>query len=355
MKTTSTRDYLTWLLHDAGLIEVCHIDRWPEAAWFTVLDPAIDWARQHHRTGNLYTTLGKIDRDAIHEYAHQQQVAGRRGRTPDECVTRWTRLFFDFDPERPAGTASTDAELAEANERMKACRRLLEAHDWPAPAIAMSGNGWHLQYRAPLPNTPEFGEALAVIYGELHRRLSDDVVSFDRSVRNPARLCTLYGSRKRKGLPTAERPHRQSWINVPSDWRQVLPQQVMRLAERWAQMASQRHQEGPQRSRDDEGMPTPKVNGKGAYETLDVVAWFQAHDHYQGHSKANIHRVLCPWSHEHTTSPTTGAIVYEADGGWPGFKCQHAHCTDRTIRDVLALWPDADQFCSAEFQSRRAA
>ncbi len=357
MIQTPTRDYLAWLARDNDLIELCHIDGRLDVDWFSDIDQALHWARQRHRSGNLYTTIGRINADALDDYCAQAQVErpGRVIRTPDEAIRRWTRLFFDFDPQRPKGTASTDVELADANERMKACRRILEGHGWAPPAIGMSGNGWHLHYRAPLPNTPEFAEALAVIYGELHHRLSDDAVEFDRTVRNPARLCGLYGSLKRKGTATAERPHRKSWIIVPSDWRQTKPQQVMALAEQWAKLAAQRAQEARQTPRSIEGIPKSPPGGKGAYATLDVVSWFKAHDHYQRHAKGNIHTVLCPWHDEHTTSPTTGAIVYEADGGWPGFRCQHSHCADRDIRDVLNLWSDADQFCGSAFQPRRAA
>lgn len=357
MIRTPTPDYLAWLLRDNGIIELCHIDRGLDVGWFADVDLALQWARDRHRSGNLFTTVARIDPYQLDEYRQRQGVEkpGRTIRTPDEAIQRWTRLFFDFDPERPKDTASTADELAEANERMKACRRILEGHGWAPPAIAMSGNGWHLHYRAPLPNTTEFSEALSTLYAELHHRLSDDAVQFDRSVRNPARLCALYGAQKRKGTPTADRPHRHSWISIPSDWRQVHPRQVMALAEQWRKLADARAQEARQAPRSIEGIPKPRPNGKGAYGSLDVVSWFKAHDHYQGHRKTSIHAVLCPWHDEHTTSPTTGAIVYEADGGWPGFRCHHSHCADRDIRDVLALWPDADQFCTEQFQPRRAA
>lgn len=54
--------------------------------------------------------------------------------------------------------------------------------------------------------------------------------------------------------------------------------------------------------------------------------------------------VVCPWDHEHS-SPCAGAhdsstAITEATQSDPVgvFKCLHAHCTDRTARDVLARW-----------------
>jgi hypothetical protein len=271
-------------------------------------------------------------------------------------VTRFVRLFFDFDPVRPTGTSSTADELAEAEIRAKGLRDRLLALDWSLPAMAMSGNGWHLQYRTALPSTDETREQLAAIYAGLHREFSDDVVEFDRSVRNPARLCALYGSVKRKGPDTPDRPHRRSVIWIPSDWRQVHPRQVAALAGVYARQSSQTRSSSDGSAQD--ARSAIRISGQGNYATLDVVRWFAAHDAYIGHLESNKHAVRCPWSSEHTSpSPKNGSdtIVFTADGGWPGFFCHHAHCQGRTIRDVMALWGDADRFCTEQFQPRRAA
>lgn len=50
--------------------------------------------------------------------------------------------------------------------------------------------------------------------------------------------------------------------------------------------------------------------------------------------------VWCPWADAHTddTSPTA-TMVWDGDGARPaGFKCLHAHCSDRSLRDVLAKY-----------------
>ncbi|SDX70402.1 hypothetical protein SAMN05421644_11029 [Allochromatium warmingii] len=354
MKRVTTLEYLQRLTHDAGWIELCRIVRGVEAVWDDRPEVILNQAREWAGAGNLFTTLQRIDRDALVGYLTEQRQADprKRPRTPDHAVKRYCRLFFDFDPVRPTGTSSTADELDEALIRAQGLRDRLLALDWPLPAIAMSGNGWHLQYRTALPNTPETREQLALIYAGLHREFSDDVVEFDRAVRNPARLCALYGSVKRKGPNTADRPHRRSAIWLPSDWKQVLPKQVAALADYFARQSSQTRSTGTA------ARSATRIEGQGNYASLDVVRWFQAHDAYVGHLEGNKHGVRCPWSSEHTSpSPKSGSdtIVFESDGGWPGFYCHHAHCQGRTIRDVMALWGDADAFCSEAFQSRRAA
>ena len=221
----ATADYLQWLVRDAGLVELCQIDRGLDVGWYDRADHLLDDARVMAGSGNLFTTVNRLDRDGLSAYLADSRRANpnRKLRTPDDAVVRYCRLFFDFDPERPTDCSSTADELAEAEIRARALARRLAALGWPTPALAMSGNGWHLQYRTVLPNSREVREQLATIYSGLHLELSDCVVQFDRSVRNPARLCCLYGSVKRKGPNTPERPHRQSWAQIPTDWRQVPP------------------------------------------------------------------------------------------------------------------------------------
>lgn len=355
MTHTTTETYLRWLAHDAGFIELCRMDRGIDVGWYRDPTAILHQARGWSKTGNLFTTLNKIDREALIAYlaVGRQVDPNKKLRTADALATRYTRLFFDFDPVRPKGTSSTDAELSEAEDRAKGLQDRLLALDWPLPLLALSGNGWHLQYRTAFPNTPEWSEILKTLYAGLHADFSDDVVEFDRSVRNPARLCALYGSFKRKGPNTPERPHRQSKCWIPSAWKQVHPRQVAALANVYARRPSQTPPQPPQAPRGG-----PAIGGKGNYASLDVVRWFAAHDAYIRPAREGIHAVRCPWSDAHSTpSPALGTdtIVFEADGGWPGFHCHHSHCSGRTIRDVMALWGDADAFCAAAFQPRRIA
>jgi hypothetical protein len=334
-----SNEYLDRLVLEAGVVEVAHFEGGNiTSAWFDDAEAIRETFRTAWRkllaTGSLYTTINRI-RSA--EEIEAYRAENPNGRTKDVHIERYCRLMFDFDPVRPTGTSSTDDELRAAELRADGlARRLFEAHGWPVPARGMSGNGHHLMYRVALPNDAETREALRALHAGLAKELSDDEVDFDPTVRKPGQLCCLYGSVKRKGPNTDERPHRKSSIYVPSDWRQVPRKLVMAMAERYARKPStvlcgQSRQGGGY--------------GKGDYRTLDVVAWFRAHELYKRPASGNAHEVLCPWRHLHTTNVDGGSIVYEADGGWPGFVCQHSHCQGRTIRDVIRELGDADQFC----------
>jgi len=50
------------------------------------------------------------------------------------------------------------------------------------------------------------------------------------------------------------------------------------------------------------------------------------------------HDISCPWVIEHTNATNRGTAYFEPDDNWPvgGFKCQHAHCTNRHLRDLLS-------------------
>ncbi|GJL73973.1 DNA-primase RepB domain-containing protein [Nitrosomonas sp.] len=49
------------------------------------------------------------------------------------------------------------------------------------------------------------------------------------------------------------------------------------------------------------------------------------------------HDITCPWVHEHTDQVDHGTAYFEPDESYPlgGFKCQHAHCTERHVSALL--------------------
>ena len=49
------------------------------------------------------------------------------------------------------------------------------------------------------------------------------------------------------------------------------------------------------------------------------------------------HDITCPWVDEHTNGIDSGTAYFEPDDNYPlgGFKCQHGHCGERHIRDLL--------------------
>ncbi|MGB6451007.1 MAG: hypothetical protein WBE92_09670 [Steroidobacteraceae bacterium] len=53
--------------------------------------------------------------------------------------------------------------------------------------------------------------------------------------------------------------------------------------------------------------------------------------------KPGWHDVICPWIAEHTGGEISGTAISEpsaVNGFWGGFRCHHAHCEHRGMRDV---------------------
>ena len=320
-----------------------HAGQW-RTGWFDNTDDLLAAATDLYRTGNLFTSLNR---------PAPRSVSNRMTGNPvtNDAVQWYTRLLFDFDPVRPTDTATTEVELRAALFAAQEAAKVFRAMAWPHPLIAISGNGAHLLYRTHLPKTAEVRDMLTVIYTGLAQDYTNEVIKFDRTVRNPGRICTLYGSIKRKGANTPNRPHRMSCFHtIPRDWRQV----PMRCLEGVANFYASRNRPAPSHRE-----ARSRVEGEGDYATLNAAAWFAAHGLYRRllgtYSGSQRHAVRCPWEDEHSCCShelDTSTIIFENPTGWPGFHCSHDHCEGRTMRDVLNVLGDADHFCSQQWSRR---
>ena len=329
------RRWIESLIAEAGRIEIRALPG-RRSLIVETLDQAMATATALAITNNVYTTLNR----PIPEIE-----AGSTTALGNDDIATIVLLPFDFDPVRPTDTSSSDAELASAIEARDAFVRAMASRGWPTPAQAVSGNGAHAVYRVFMRNTPETTDMLKTLYTGLKHSCSDDEVIFDAKVRNPARIWRLYGSVNRKGTPSADRPHRVSTVQIPADWRRVKTTEIERLASEFA-----RKPRPTGNLADLPIFPIPIV-GQGDYVTLDIVRWFDAHGLYVGHVAGNVHEVICPWEDEHSCANPRDTIVFEGDGGWPGFFCHHDHCEGRTIRHVMKIWGDADAYCARAWRA----
>ena len=336
-----THWYLRCAFGDNGLVELRHQDgdRWTSGL-FDKPEDLLNCARALHKSGNLFISLNRPS-----PHAATNCMGGEPLGNAD---FQWiTRLFFDFDPVRGKDIASTQAELDLALGVAREVRHVLNLCGWPDPLIAISGNGVHLLYRCHLPNTAEIRDMLSTVYGGLYRDHSNECVTFDRVVRNPGRIGPLYGSVKRKGPSTTERPHRKSRIiEYPIDWRQVPCDRIAAVSNFYAK----RLPVSPTKLPVDHSAGF--FFGSGDYNTLDVVAWFKSHGLYRrslgGYGSSQRHTVRCPWEGEHSVASLdsdTSTVIFDNSAGWPGFHCAHDHCHGRKIQDVMTFLGDADQFC----------
>lgn len=337
--------YCNRLIADAGTVEIRLLGQHPQSGLFDNADALMACIWQHRNHGKVYTSL---NRPGGHIRATNRMGASA---LRDADIAEIVRLPFDFDPCRPAGVSSTDDEMANSLDSRSRFVAYMTSRGWPMPILASSGNGYHAQYRVKLPANDETREMTRLIYRTLALMFSDELVGFDQTVENPSRIFRAYGTLNAKGEPTADRPHRVAEVRTPAVLQIVPMRKVAALADEFSRRTAK---------------PTRRfipavggsVTGSGDYRTLDVAAWFQSAALYRGRStERGKHYVTCPWRGEHTTpSPATGSdtVVWDADGGWPTFHCSHSHCAGRTMRDVLAVLPNADAYCSTRFAKRAA-
>ncbi|TDR04343.1 hypothetical protein [Paraburkholderia silvatlantica] len=346
--------YLVAHLRDARVLELRA--RLPSGQWLSGLfDDPHAALREMQALGvlgaNVYSTVNRPAAAVAYRVRNAMQAHALR----DAEISHRVRLPFDFDPVRPVDAASTAQELAYALEARDRVAAALAAQGWPEPARGMSGNGGHLLYRCCVPVTPESGEQIAAIYAGLFEDFTGGEVVFDRSVKNPARIWRLYGTTNRKGTPTAERPHRVATIAIPREWCALDPRRLDALANVYARRNVRTAP--PPRPMPAPTMPAQPDGSRGDLGTLDAVAWFAGHNAYLRPLGRGKHAVACPWSGEHSAQGgplDSSTVMWEAQGGtWPTFHCSHSHCEGRGIRDVLALWGDADGFCAAAWQPEK--
>ena len=79
-----------------------------------------------------------------------------------------------------------------------------------------------------------------------------------------------------------------------------------------------------------------------------VLAALKIRDLYKSPLGEGKHDITCPWVNEHTALVDSGTAYFDPDDNYPigGFKCQHGHCSERHIRDLL-------NFLSVDVKSAR--
>ncbi len=92
---------------------------------------------------------------------------------------------------------------------------------------------------------------------------------------------------------------------------------------------------------------------RGELASLDLIALLKElglHAELQDADDAR-YIIPCPWTSEHSGQGEADARIWQAEHRRPGFKCHHAHCGGRTIKDVLE-WAEVktpgivDRFCA---------
>ncbi|NMM07413.1 VapE domain-containing protein [Polaromonas sp.] len=291
---------------DAGYFDSAH--------WADLADHA---ARLSALGASVYVTLNPVDPQLLGRYHNRVQGCADTT-TTDTQILRRRWLLIDLDPVRPAKTSATDAQLEAARVKARAICAWLKKQGWPAPVIALSGNGFHLLYAIDLPNDDA---ATALVKGALlalATRFDDVHIKVDRSVFNAARICKIYGTVACKGDNTAKAPWRLSKLLKTPPRMLVAQAQLSALAPVLEPAVNAAHTPAAQ-SFSLEAF----LSRHGIEHTVDV------HENSERFKLA-----ACPFNSEHGHGQ---AAIFRQPTGALGFKCQHDSCSSKSWADVRTL------------------
>lgn len=212
------------ILSPSGVVELRALDCEPGSGFDRTVSGYFD--HHHHEaladaairqaggaTG-VYITLQEIKEDCLARACNRARPTKKKDpTTSDADVVQYRWLPLDFDPKKPAGVSSSEAEHEAAHAAARLCTLTLCDEGWPAPVYADSGNGAHVLYRLPDGWAKgSDGEKVKAVLAALIKRFSSEGVDLDAKVFNPARIWKLPGTVARKGDEIPSRPHRISKI-----------------------------------------------------------------------------------------------------------------------------------------------
>ena len=286
------------------------------------------------RGANIFYTLNSIDMAC---YSREQKDCFREAKitTGDKDITSYQWLLVDLDPVRSTGVSSTKEEVVKAYEVGRRIVEYLRERDFPAPIMALSGNGIHLLYRIALGNTPENERLIERCLKALDFMFTDRYIEIDKKVFNPARISKLYGTTAQKGSSTKERPHRMARIITKPDKVELVRKELLeKLAAEYVEV-----------------QPVQK-NRRGSF---DIDGWISEHgirvvrvDRWKDTTKYVLEE--CPFDSSHKAPDAT---IIKQPSGAIAFKCFHNSCSGHDWHELrLKYEPDAYDDRTIEQEAR---
>jgi hypothetical protein len=237
----------------------------------------------------------------------------------DILLRRW--LPLDFDPCRPSGISSTEAEHALAIAKAHEVVGWLTQQGWPDPLVADSGNGCHSLYRLDLPNDQAATDLLRDCLNALSLLFGDESVSIDVGNFNAARIWKIYGTQAGKGDDLPDRPHRISRVIRTPERLEVVP---LTLLQNLAARVPKEPTADSQRSYQSSGQP------------FDLEQWLAEHRiaiRYHGPWNSGQKWVLerCVWNPDHDDK---SAFIIKLPSGAIAAGCKHNSCQGKGWADL---------------------
>ena len=306
-------------------------DRWPHTAsgYFDDGEKLVAELAGIRAARGIYITLNPVDPALLARAANRIRKALKGESTADSNIAARRWLLVDCDPVRPTGISATNTEHYAALDRAAKIKDELHYnYGWPDPLEADSGNGSHLLYRIDLP--PDDGGLVQRCLATLVAQFTDEHVTIDAGVFNPARITKLYGTLVCKGDSTVDRPHRLSRILAAPTTLSVVSRELLEA------LADEAPVEAPKREQ----------NGRHADngQVFDIDEFLQRHGFelngpapYQGGRKWTFRQ--SPLCEHHDDGP----FLIEFPSGASSAGCHHDSCTWKW-QDVRAKFEPKPEF-----------
>ena len=296
------------------------------SGYFTDANTLVNCLRREDlRNRNVYITLNEIASGCYGRKQHDCfiQIRNKEPTTGDKDIVGYDWLMIDLDPERPSGTSSTDAEMAEAKVLGNKMFIALKNLGFENPLTAYSGNGVHLLYRIQVANTPERVALISKCLKVLDVLFSTEKVKVDVKNSNPSRICKLYGCTSTKGADTKDRPHRQSYvIGNPIEIKATDISYLEKLANMIPDEAER-----------------PQQYNSYNPQSFDVEAWMQKYGiQYKTVGCSDGTKYIldhCPFNESHNGKD---AMVFKRNNGALQYVCLHNSCQDKHWKEFRMFY-----------------
>lgn len=287
------------------------------SGYFSDIEAALPQLRSFDGSA-IYATLNPcVDACMSRTQGGQIIKIGKNPTTSGNDIEKRSWILIDFDPERPAGTNSTEEEKAHSERMMREVYKYLRNIGFQSPIVADSANGYHLYYKIDLDNTPENGKLISNFLKALDMFFSDTKAKVDTQVYDPNRIAKIIGTTSAKGKNTTARPQRVSrFVHIPDEVK-VTPKAFI-------EKVAKEYPEAPKPDKyNNYSTAVFDVDGFIAQHGIEVVKRTAFKD------GEKIVLKECPFDHNHKDS-----AIFKFNNGAIGFKCFHNSCESYTWKDV---------------------
>lgn len=255
--------------------------------------------------------------------------------TGDSDITKREWIFIDFDAKRPSGISSSNEEKEKAKDLMEVVLKELNENNFPQPAIADSGNGYHLLYKIDMPNNNDSKGVMTNFLQSLSKKFSNDLIDIDKSVFNASRVIKLYGSLACKGENSADRPHRMSSIiSIPHEIKTVSTEDIKLYIEKNPYKAIKS-------SNTNKNIATinSKSDTKTDLSSGELESWISKKGIGVSQIKRDSDKITfvldeCIFNPDHKAPD---AAIFQREDGY-GYKCLHNSCSNYHWEDVRNMF-----------------